>query len=150
MSEGSLTDAAPLEGAGPLKGSASTRYRYGAFILLFIIILAAFFVKSFPQSKTGYRSGPSAAALPRDTDMSLTGLTSAGRFIMSGRIDINTTGMEGLALLPGIGRALAVRIIEQRAELGGFSSVDQLLGVEGIGPKKLASIKAFLRAEGRE
>jgi len=134
--EGSLT------GEGPLKGESPSRYGYGAFILLFLIILTGFFIKTLP-------SGFSAAELPKDSDTSLPRLTSTGRFIMSGRIDINTTDVEGLSLMPGIGRGIATKIIEQRVVLGGFSSVDELRGVEGIGERRLASIKAFLRSKRR-
>ncbi len=125
---------------GSLKGDVNARYGYGAFILLFLVILTGFFIKIYP-------SGSSADELPKDSVVSPPGLTSAGRFIMSGRIDINTADVEGLSLLPGIGRGIAAKIIERRTALGGFSSVDELRSVEGIGKRRLASIRAFLRSK---
>ncbi|VAW38482.1 hypothetical protein MNBD_DELTA02-381 [hydrothermal vent metagenome] len=150
MDEGSLTGEDPLEGEGlceghfqgegPLTGEEGpVLYRYGAFVLLFFVILAVFFIKISP-------SWFSAVELPEDSATALPGLTSAGRFIMSGRIDINTADAEGLSLLPGIGRGIAAKIIKQRAALGGFSSIDELRGVEGIGERRLAAIKRSLRA----
>jgi len=120
-----------------VQGAASVRYRYGAFILLFIVFIGVFLVKFYP-------SVFSQAILPADSAMSRQGLTSTERFVMTGRIDINTSDLEGLMLLPGIGRGLATRIIEHREELGGFRSIDELRGVEGIGRRRIGVIKGFL------
>ncbi|MGN0695201.1 MAG: ComEA family DNA-binding protein [Oscillospiraceae bacterium] len=59
-------------------------------------------------------------------------------------IDINTAGTEQLMTLNGIGEATAEKIIRYRDENGGFSSVDELLNVNGIGEKKLADIREYV------
>lgn len=56
-------------------------------------------------------------------------------------LDLNTATASELDLLPGIGPALAQRIIEYRTSHRGFRTVDELRQVSGIGPKKLAAIK---------
>ena len=43
--------------------------------------------------------------------------------------------------LDGIGPTLAARIVEWRDDHGGFSSVDALLEVPGIGPSRLESLR---------
>jgi competence protein ComEA len=56
-------------------------------------------------------------------------------------ININIAGIDELEQLPGVGPALARRIVEYRQKNNGFSSVEELDNVEGIGPAKLESIK---------
>ncbi len=48
-------------------------------------------------------------------------------------ININTAGADELMQLPGIGEVIAGNIVEYRDACGGFTSLRQLLEVEGIG-----------------
>jgi competence protein ComEA len=59
-------------------------------------------------------------------------------------ISLGAATAEQLDELDGIGPTLAERIVEQRQASGGFSSVDQLAEVEGIGEKRLAALRAAL------
>jgi len=56
-------------------------------------------------------------------------------------ISLSTATAEQLETLPRIGPALAARIIAYREAHGGFSSVDDLGQVGGIGPKTLAGLR---------
>ena len=58
------------------------------------------------------------------------------------RINLNTATLEELDSINGIGPVTARKILDYRARAGGFSSVDQLLEVSGIGAKTLEKIRA--------
>lgn len=68
-----------------------------------------------------------------------TGQGSAGTG--GSRVDLNTADATLLETLPRIGPALAARIIGWRDENGGFTSIDDLLAVPGIGDKMLESLR---------
>ncbi|WP_307806948.1 ComEA family DNA-binding protein [Naasia sp. SYSU D00057] len=58
-----------------------------------------------------------------------------------GRVDLNTATAEQLDTLPGIGPALAARILAWREEHGGFASADDLLEVPGLGEKTVGELR---------
>lgn len=60
-------------------------------------------------------------------------------------VDINKAGSDALQILPGIGPALAERIIAYREEQGSFSKVAELDKVKGIGKATLQKIRPMIR-----
>lgn len=60
-------------------------------------------------------------------------------------LNVNTATVSQLDLLPGIGPALAKRIVAYRKAHGRFQSIEQLQEVSGIGPKKLIKMRPYLR-----
>ncbi len=62
-----------------------------------------------------------------------------------GLVNINTANVTQLTQLPGIGPAIAQKIIDYRTANGPFTSVDDLTKVPGIGAAKLAQIKSHAR-----
>ena len=63
---------------------------------------------------------------------------------VSGVININTASEEELDLLPGIGPAIAKRIIEYRQENGMFIIIDEIMSVQGIGESLFEKIKDYI------
>jgi competence protein ComEA len=56
-------------------------------------------------------------------------------------INLNTATPAELRTLPGIGPALAKRIVEFREKRHGFKRVEELLAIPGISEKKWKAIK---------
>lgn len=61
-------------------------------------------------------------------------------------VRINSASAGELQQLPGIGPALAQRIVETRSR-GRFTSADDLLRVPGIGKAKLAKLRAYVEVD---
>ena len=70
-----------------------------------------------------------------------TALGKPGAGSASGTVNINTASASDLEKLPGIGPALAQRIVEYRDSHGPFASVDALTDVPGIGKAKLEALR---------
>jgi competence protein ComEA len=66
----------------------------------------------------------------------------------TGPIDVDRAGAAELDRLPGIGPALAERIIEDREANGPFGSVDGLQRVRGIGPALAARLAPLVTFSG--
>lgn len=65
---------------------------------------------------------------------------------MMQRVRINSASAGELQQLPGIGPALAQRIVQTRSR-GRFSSADDLLRVPGIGKAKLAKLRNYVEVD---
>lgn len=63
------------------------------------------------------------------------------------RINVNEAQTHELAAIPGIGPALADRIVAHRLEHGEFASLDDLEDVPGIGPATIELLKPWIVAE---
>ncbi|WP_307792337.1 ComEA family DNA-binding protein [Streptomyces verrucosisporus] len=61
-----------------------------------------------------------------------------------GPVSLNSATAEQLDTLPGIGPVMAQRIIDHRTEYGGFSSVEELREVSGIGERRYAELKPLV------
>jgi len=59
-------------------------------------------------------------------------------------VDLNTATEEDLDTLPGVGPVTAQAILDWRAEHGGFTSVDELLEVSGIGEVTLEELRPLV------
>lgn len=60
------------------------------------------------------------------------------------KININTATKQELMRISGIGEQTALKIIAYREEIGGFTHLEQLLDIEGIGENKFNAWKDYL------
>ena len=67
--------------------------------------------------------------------------SGAARSSPDGMVNINTADEKELDKLPGIGPAMAKRIIEYRTENGAFQSPEEIKRVKGIGDAKYEKMK---------
>src|SRR5258708_39785674 len=61
-------------------------------------------------------------------------------------VNINTAHSEQLQTVPGIGPATAEKILQMRKSYGAFKSVDDLLAIRGLGPKRVEKIRKYIGA----
>lgn len=64
-----------------------------------------------------------------------------------GSINLNTATADELDKLPGIGQAMAARIIDYREVNGFFTTIDELKSVSGIGDKTFEKLKVYITVE---
>ncbi|MGQ9684419.1 MAG: helix-hairpin-helix domain-containing protein [Anaerolineae bacterium] len=71
-------------------------------------------------------------------------VSSAGPAAAGGPVNLNTAAVGELESLPGIGPALAARIVEDRIANGPYTTVDDLMRVRGIGAATLDKIRPYV------
>ena len=64
--------------------------------------------------------------------------------------NLNAATPEQLQRIPGVGPALAKRIVEFRAKKGGFKRIEELLAIPGISEKKWQVLREYLTVETKD
>jgi len=59
-------------------------------------------------------------------------------------ININTADSVQLQLVPGIGPSTAEKILQMRKSYGAFKSVNDLMAIRGLGPKRIEKMRKYL------
>ena len=80
------------------------------------------------------------SATPRAPRRSATRRADGSGSATGGKVDLNTATQAQLEELPGIGPTYAQSIIAERQRRGGFTSVNDLRSVRGIGDKRFAEL----------
>ena len=72
---------------------------------------------------------------------------AAGAPVTGGLINLNTATLERLDELPGIGPAIAQRIIDYRENVGPFTTIEEITEVSGIGEATFSKIRDLITVE---
>ncbi|WP_406068521.1 ComEA family DNA-binding protein [Streptomyces sp. NBC_01020] len=87
--------------------------------------------------------------VPSDTAAGGTGSAAGGPGVpaasTTGPVSLSSATVEQLDTLPGVGPVLAQHIIDYRTEHGGFTSVDELRQVTGIGDRRYSDLQPLVR-----
>ena len=94
---------------------------------IFLLSLSACAKRSYPISKATDQQSQTAAN--------------------SRRININTASAKELEDLPGIGKGLAERIIQQRDKYGPFRRAEHLIIVRGISDRRFRVLRDLITVE---
>lgn len=62
----------------------------------------------------------------------------------SGKINLNTASLEQLMEIPGVGESKARAILEYRETNGGFSSIEEVMNIEGIKEGVFSKMKEYI------
>ena len=109
----------------------------GVWLLLIVMIIFASILIGFFLGRNTGRAEIQISKLPQPT-------AASGTTQQTDKININTADVETLQKLPGIGPALAQRIVDFRETNGPFQTVTQLTSVSGIGVEKLNQILDYI------
>jgi competence protein ComEA len=77
------------------------------------------------------------------------GLQAAGQETRSAAaapapLNLNSATTADLEKLPGVGAAMAARILEYRQKSGGFKKVEELMNIQGIGERNFLRLKPLV------
>ena len=100
--------------------------------------------QKFNEDSVKFWSPGDSSASHSDTSRSR---SAKGKDLAPASININTALQDELQKLPGIGEVMSSHIIEYRRKHGKFRSLEELMEVSGIGEKKFAKMKEFLKLE---
>lgn len=120
-----------------------TRNEQRALLFLISTFVVGLGVQFYQRKFQPFPSSSSLSLVEEHTS-SLSLLEEKQNTFQSIKYDLNQASMEELEKIPGIGPALAKRILDWRKAHGPFEKPEDLLQVKGIGAKTLEKIQPFI------
>lgn len=132
---------------------AFTKNEQKIFLFLAAVFLTGVAIKAYKAYVTSDRVTPfdysASDSVFNARSRSLDGgpIVAASEKKILNKIDLNSASKKALMALPGIGPAMAERIILYRTERGSFTTIDELKKVKGIGEKKFKTLQPYIEAQ---
>ncbi len=128
------------EGGNPF--TADDSHSHSALLLLALLVLSAILLA---HHVTAPAPGPGTLLSGRDAEVLQPGGLTPERVRLLGRLlDVNTASVGALSKVRGIGPRFAPDVVALRDRRGGFSRIEDLLDVRGIGPRRLEIARKYL------
>ena len=121
-----------------MKGSASRTTRFIVVPLSFTVLLLS--LSCVKRQRSGVSANPLVITQTPQKQLNVDP-------IVAPRININTASAVELEKLPGIGKALAARIVEHRAAFGPFRRPEHLIMVRGMSDKRFRALRELITVE---
>lgn len=128
---------------------AFTKNEQKVFLFLSVVFLAGVAVKGYkayiaPPVRTAFEySAGDSVFFARSANA----VNDSASMPAATVIDLNSATKEQLMSLPGIGEAMAERIMLHRQEKGRFRRIDELRKVKGIGEKKFEKLTPHIEVK---
>ena len=119
--------------------------RRGIYLLITLTLISFAFLAGFfaASNRRGF-----SLCIPSASVESVAYTAESTANTPADRININTPTEEQLQTRPGIGPALAQRILNYRTQNGPFATVAELTKVEGIGSNRLKNLLDYITLGG--
>jgi competence protein ComEA len=141
--------AAALDAAGgPLRRADLARVNLAAPVADGQQVVVPLRARAGAQAAAAGSGAASSGAAPTPAGAPATATGAAGAqdaAAGAAPISLSSATAAELETLPGIGPAIAGRIVAYREANGGFRSVEELTQVDGIGPKRLEALRGAVR-----
>jgi competence protein ComEA len=105
------------------------------------------FLSTLAVGATMLSGAPASAAQQVEATPSLLASMLAASTKLEGKLNVNTASAKQWELLPGIGPAMAKKLIDYRAKRK-FGDLTHVMRIKGIGRATYTNIKPFLTMEG--
>ena len=131
----------------PLLFFSRTQSVWFALLSLLLIVPALSCVKRQRAQSLSRDSDKQAASQTKANDQQSTATQTDPTASRQQRININTASAKVLEELPGIGPAMAARIVEHREKYGRFRRPEHLIMVRGLSDKRFRALRDFITIE---
>jgi comEA protein len=131
---------------------AFTKNEQKVFLFLSAVLLTGVAVKAYkayivPTSTSSFNYSVSDSIFNERSRSLMNDSLAADSINITTKVDLNSATKTELMSLPGIGEAMAERIMLYRDEKGRFKTVNELRKIKGIGEKKFDKLKPHIEVQ---